>query len=119
MLLAPAASLFDHSIRSSAYALCLYSKNLLRLWQAACTSGRRRSAQRNQEQCVEVKICYKAIECLSWQRFPSSSACVPNAVQDLIRELLPSPQRCLEEIHALLPQLAAQRYQELVEEVSH
>eukprot|EP00891_Asterochloris_glomerata_P001497 jgi/Astpho2/1497/e_gw1.00026.129.1_t len=32
-------------------------------------------------------------------------------------ELLPSPQRCLEEIHALLPQLAAQRYQELVEEV--
>ena len=44
---------------------------------------------------------------------------MPNAVQDLIRELLPSPQRCLEEIHALLPQLAAQRYQELVEEVSH
>ena len=44
---------------------------------------------------------------------------MPYAVQDLIRELLPSPQRCLEEIHALLPQLAAQRYQELVEEVSH
>lgn len=38
-------------------------------------------------------------------------------VQELVVELLPSPQRCLDLIHALLPQLASEVYQAFIGEV--
>ena len=38
-------------------------------------------------------------------------------LQELIVELLPSPQRCLDRIHELLPQLASEVYQAFIAEV--
>ena len=83
---------------------------------AACTSGRRRSAERHRSSICLVTSSPKLLMVPLLAEVPQL---ICHVLQDLIRELLPSPQCCLEEIHALLPQLAAQRYQELVEEVSH
>ena len=38
-------------------------------------------------------------------------------MQELVTDLLPSPQRCLELIHQLLPQLASEVYQAFIAEV--
>ena len=39
------------------------------------------------------------------------------ALQELVVDLLPSPQRCLDLIHELLPQLASEAYQAFIEQV--
>lgn len=39
------------------------------------------------------------------------------AMQELVTDLLPSPQRCLELIHQLMPQLASEVYQAFIAEV--
>ena len=80
----------------------------LHIWQAQVCSA-------PLQQRVPCNVFSKALMVPLLAEIPQL---ICHALQDLIRELLPSPQRCLEEIHALLPQLAAQRYQELVEEVS-
>jgi hypothetical protein len=43
------------------------------------------------------------------------SSCWP--LQELKQQLLPSPERCLSELNALLPALAAERYEALIAEV--
>ena len=48
---------------------------------------------------------------------PHQSHNSPSGLQELVVELLPSPQRCLNLIHHLLPQLAAEVYQAFVAEV--
>ena len=41
------------------------------------------------------------------------------SLQELVVDLLPSPQRCLDLIHELLPQLASEAYQAFIAQVSH
>ena len=41
----------------------------------------------------------------------------PSGLQELVVELLPSPQRCLDLIHGLLPQLASEVYRAFIAEV--
>jgi hypothetical protein len=40
-------------------------------------------------------------------------------LQELVVDLLPSPQRCLDLIHELLPQLASEVYQAFIQQVPH
>ena len=41
------------------------------------------------------------------------------SLQELVVDLLPSPQRCLDLIHELLPQLASEAYQAFIAQVCH
>ena len=48
---------------------------------------------------------------------PHTTYHTPSGLQELVVELLPSPQRCLDLIHGLLPQLASEVYQAFIAEV--
>ena len=53
----------------------------------------------------------------------AATACSTNTytilLQELVVDLLPSPQRCLDLIHELLPQLAFEVYRAFIQQVSH